>query len=402
MIGNQKPTFKTCPKYKETAGKDAGELAKCYGLTPDDWQQDILNDWLAIGSDSKYISKTCGLSVPRQNGKNGELEMRVLYGMAILGESFLFTAHEVKTAKEAFLRLCSFFENERQYPELAEMVIDIKRGNGQESIKLNNGASIKYSARSRGSARGFTVDVVIFDEAQELTDEQSQAIIPTLSASPLKNRQFIYTGTPPPPTAPGEVFTRIRNRAHEEENNKSLCWHEWSVEEIGDVTDKKRWYATNPAMGIRIEEEAIEEECRSLSKEGFARERLGWWSSIQYSFLFTEEQWQSYKAPKALFWGDGRVSCGVKFSVDGNNFAVCMAVEGEEYTYLELPADLYGMGNGVVQIAEFLIANKHKIANVVIDGQACAGSLYDAIKRELSAKQVLLPNAMQVAICASL
>ena len=60
------------------------------------------------------------------------------------------------------------------------------------------------------------------------------------------------------------------------------------------------------------------------------------------------------------------------------------------------------MGNGVVQIAEFLIANKHKIANVVIDGQACAVSLYDAIKRELSAKQVLLPNAMQVASCASL
>ena len=47
--------------------------------------------------------------------------MRELYGMVVLGERFLHTAHEVKTARKAFLRIAGFFENPRQYPELAAM-----------------------------------------------------------------------------------------------------------------------------------------------------------------------------------------------------------------------------------------------------------------------------------------
>jgi hypothetical protein len=33
-----------------------------------------------------------------------------------LGEKFLHTAHEVKTARKAFLRIASFFENRRNTP----------------------------------------------------------------------------------------------------------------------------------------------------------------------------------------------------------------------------------------------------------------------------------------------
>ena len=36
-------------------------------------------------------------------------------------------------------------------------------------------------------------------------------------------------------------------------------------------------YATNPALGIRLSEEFTGEELRTMSADGFARERLGWW-----------------------------------------------------------------------------------------------------------------------------
>lgn len=188
-------------------------MAGAYGLMPDPWQQTVLDDWLAYDDDGTYAHDTCGLAVPRQNGKNGVLEVRELYGAAVEGEKILHTAHEVKTARKAFLRLCSFFENESEYPEMAEIVKAIRKTNGQEAIELTNGGSIEFSARSKGAARGFTVDVVVCDEAQELTDDQLEALMPTSSAGPLQNSQLILLGTPPGPTTNGDVFPRTRRNA---------------------------------------------------------------------------------------------------------------------------------------------------------------------------------------------
>ena len=63
-----------------------------------------------------------------------------------------------------------------------------------------------------------------------------------------------------------------------------------------DLEDHAVWYQTNPAMGIRLSEEFAAEECRSMSADGFARERLGWWSPG-----LTE---QSDKALEARAWAD--------------------------------------------------------------------------------------------------
>ena len=119
----------------------------------------------------------------------------------------------------------------------------------------------------------------------------------TLAASATGTRQLIYTGTPPYPGCPGDVFRRRRTAclgapgAHD-------AWHEWSVEgeqvDKIDLEDHAVWYQTNPAMGIRLSEEFAAEECRSMSADGFARERLGWWSPV-----LTE---QSDKALDARAW----------------------------------------------------------------------------------------------------
>jgi len=252
-IGNQKPQIKVEPKRYSTDGADAALLASSYGLTPDKWQRDILDCWLGRNKKDKFTSRSCGLSVPRQNGKNALLEMRELYGLCIIGERILHSAHEVKTAAEAFRRLCSFFENKEDYPEVDALLLRIRRTNGQEAIELTNGGLIRFSARSRGAARGMTFDLIVMDEAQELTDEHMEAMIPTKSSSPLQNSQTIFTGTPPPPGAVATVFPRTRRNIIGKKD-KHACWHEWSVEEIGDVTDMERAYETNPAMGIRLSE----------------------------------------------------------------------------------------------------------------------------------------------------
>src|SRR5699024_3149953 len=120
----------------------------------------------------------------RQNGKNAVVEILELYALTILGFRVLHTAHEVKTARKAFLRLASFFENDRERPDLAGMVKSIRQANGQEQIFLTNGGSVEFIARSKNSGRGFTVDMLVCDEAQECPEEAQAALLPTFPAAP--------------------------------------------------------------------------------------------------------------------------------------------------------------------------------------------------------------------------
>lgn len=398
--GAQEPRVRVEPKRLYTDGDDAATLSAAYGLAPDPWQKIVLDAWLGRGKNDKYTATTCGLAVPRQNGKNAIIEERELYGLTVIGESFLHTAHEVKTARKAFLRLCSFFENEREYPELAEMVVSIRKTNGQESITLNNGGNIEFSARSKSAARGFTKDVVVFDEAQELTDEQMEAILSTMAAAPLGNRQLIFTGTPPPPSSPGEVFRRVRADAMAKKPDRHLSWHEWSVEYIGDVTDRERWYATNPALGIRLDEEFTETELRRLSEDGFARERLGWWSSESQSAVISEAEWAALSVddPPA----GGKLAYGVKFSPDGATVALAVALKPKDATpFVEL-IEHRSMRDGTAWLAEWLTARKNGAAAIVVDGRSNADSLVAQLRENgVPQKEICVPRTADVIASAT-
>src|SRR5690606_40944492 len=54
-------------RVKRSDADDAEFLAASYGLTPDEWQRLVLEDWLAVRPDGRWASLKCGLAVPRQN-----------------------------------------------------------------------------------------------------------------------------------------------------------------------------------------------------------------------------------------------------------------------------------------------------------------------------------------------
>lgn len=284
------PFLEVVPPAADNLYDEAVYLASSYGLTPDDWQSLVLWAWLGQSDNRRWAASRCGLSVPRQNGKNGALEIRELYGMVLLGERFLHTAHEVKTARKAFLRLASFFEN-LAYPELAGLVKEVRRTNGQEAIILTNGGSCEFVARSRGSGRGFTVDVLVLDEAQELTEEQYAALSPTISAAPLGNPQRIMLGTPPGPTLTGEVFGRLRNSAQAIAPER-VCWIEYAASDPTALDDIRQWQEANPALGIRLSLDTVADERSDFSDDTFLLERLGVWP-VAGSTVIDMDRWSA-------------------------------------------------------------------------------------------------------------
>lgn len=309
VLGVQTPRLAVECEQVGNYADEAAFLASKYGLTPDPWQEYVLRQWLAYREDGKWSHSRVGLSVPRQNGKNALIEIRELFGMVGLGEKILHTAHEVKTARKAFLRLASFFDNPKKYPELAAMAVEIRRTNGQEAIVLSNGGSVEFVARSKGSARGFTVDIVVMDEAQEMGDDSLEALGPTTSAAPLQNRQMIWTGTPPSEGMNSEVFTRLRTQALEGTTTR-VCWLEWSMDDDGDIHSQEQIAQANPAMNRRVGLEELLEDLTNYSEEGFARERGGVWKFAGTAAVIDPESWDRV--------GDGAstVTDPVAFAVD--------------------------------------------------------------------------------------
>ena len=216
MKGSQDPRIRIEPKRKTTDGTDAGLLMSEYGSRLDPWQQLVVDCWLGKDKAGKYTTTSAGLAMPRQNGKNVCLEAREFFGMVVNGEKVLHTAHQVKTEKESFRRLVAMFTND-MHPDAEALVAQIRYTNGEEAIVLDNGAEIRYSARSRQATRGFDgVSVVVYDEAQELTDDQIEALMPTLAASRTGTRQTIYTGTPPYPKLSGRSIPASKEVVHGE------------------------------------------------------------------------------------------------------------------------------------------------------------------------------------------
>lgn len=313
--------------------------------------------------------------MPRQNGKNGVLEMRELFGMVGMGEKFLHTAHEVKTARKAFLRLASFFENERQYPELARMVKEVRRTNGQEAIVLDNGGSVEFVARSKGSGRGFTVDVLVMDEAQDLSEDSLAALLPTISAAPTGNPQQIMTGTPPGPRAVGEVFTRVRDAGVLGQDHR-LGWLEWSVKGEVDLDDRSLWAATNPALGTRLGWDVVADERAAFDDETFGRERLGMWADGSASAVFGPGAWESCRVglPSGLVIG----GLAVAVSYDLSKAAiVAAAVEGDRVHVKPLQ---HGPGTGWVAARAKELQVRHNVA-VAVDPFGPASDLIPELER---------------------
>jgi hypothetical protein len=291
------------------------------------------------------------------------VEARAEAGMIMYNEQVIYTAHLQKTATETFEEMASFFDT----PKLRNYLKDIKTALGREQIILKSGARVKFLARTRNGGRGQHGDLLIFDEAQELSMEAQASFIPAISAS--MNPQTIYTGTPPDDNAEGIVFRGIRDKAISG-NTKSTAWFEFSVADIGDVRDRDRWAETNPALGRRILESTIESECEQMPSRTFAQERLGWWSPIEekkLDYAIDKDAWNACKstAPKP----EGKTAYGIKFSADGSTVALCGAVIPEDGPARISLIELRPTGRGIGWLADWLNERYRKASCVVIDGR---------------------------------
>jgi hypothetical protein len=378
--GVQAPALRNVPAFLTSAGPEAVELAARCGLHCDVWQADVLRDALGERPDGSWAAKRVAVIVSRQNGKGSVLEARVLAGLTLFGERLImWTAHEMKTAMEAYRRVEALIEAN---PSIKRLVKRYVKTNGSEGIEFRNGARLRFVARSKGSGRGFSCDCLILDEAYALTGEQLSALMPTMSARP--NAQIWFTSSPPLDAISGDVLFRLRDAALA--RDRSLAYFDWGLQgvdldNLGDIDlgDPELWAQTNPAYGVRINEEFTAQEFSSMPPADFARERLGVWPGrFTGGSVIDLAQWAKLADPGSVFAGDLALAFDVTPLRDWSSIAA-YGLRADGLGHLEL----IDHRPGVDWLADRLVMLKERWNPVALgcDGKSPAASLIGDLER---------------------
>jgi hypothetical protein len=364
-----------------------------FGVVFDPWQDGAGRVILAKREDGSYACSVGGvvISIPRQVGKTF-LVGAIVFALCLLcpGLTVLWTAHRLRTAAETFGKMQAFAGRKKVKPHVANVYV----GSGDEEIRFHNGSRILFGARERGFGRGFDdVDVEVFDEAQILTENAIDDMVPATNTA--ANPLLILMGTPPKPSDPSEVFTTKRAAALAGDD-EDTAYIEFSADCGCELGDRKQWRKANPSfVSGRTPETAMLRMLKNLSPDSFVREGLGVWDEAakRAASLIESDAWGRLEVDVAP--DDGAVAYGVKFSPDGATVALAAAIRptGGGRTHVE-GVEHRPLVDGTRWLVDWLAGRD---ARAIIDGKAGSGALVEALRKAaVSAKRIHRPTTDEV------
>ncbi len=219
------------------------------------WQQTLFDDACKVTDDGYWFHKGICTIVARQNGKTHALRMRILAGLYLWDERLVVaTAQNREVARETFKLVADTIQ---QTPFLNAELDYVRWANGQEEIRLKNGARYKVVAPNGGS-RGLSADLVIIDELREHKDDEAYAaLVYTTTARP-KSQVWLSSNAG---DAASLVLNRIKDNAYKDIANgkvANMLWMEWSAVPNSPIDDREAWQMANPALGHTITEDILE------------------------------------------------------------------------------------------------------------------------------------------------
>lgn len=406
------PRLRRVLPYADTIGDVAVAAAPSMGYELVPWQSQLLLDMGAVDSRGKWVHPRVGISVERQQGKSVDLIVWVAVLAALAGYKVLWTDHNYSTTMEMLERFRKIFgrkpgDRVHGMPGWRGRLSDVCSQTGQEWMAFSSGGVIQFSTRTKSSRLGFSFDVVVYDEAQELRNEHTQVINPTTTSGDKHNLQLIYAGTPTRAGSPAETFRELREQAWEGgEKADDLLWLEYGVAEIGDIWDRSRWPKVMPSLGYHADPRAIAVGMKDMDELGAAQEYLGYWlppSAQTESPLIGEDLWRSTLIPpEAVPARFAKLAYGVKFSSDGGSVALAVAASDGMAAHIELPF-CEPTARGTKWLVNWLAVRANQACSVVVDGKSGAGSLCDRLQELGTPKgYVIRPTTDQAITAANL
>lgn len=260
------------------------------GITFDDWQDETGRLILTKRADGTLAATIdgVGLSLPRQVGKT-YLIGALVFALCVNkpGLLVIWSAHHARTHGETFLAMQGFADRAKVKPHIKQVFT----GSGDEEIRFHNGSRILFGARERGFGRGIPgVDILIFDEAQILSERALANMLATMNTSRFGLQ--LYIGTPPKPEDNSEAFARMRREAIAG-TLLDGAWVEFGADNGADHDDRKQWRKANPSFPKRTPAQSMLRLKRKLTVDDWLREGMGIWDDEGRSLPIPLAAWSA-------------------------------------------------------------------------------------------------------------
>jgi hypothetical protein len=351
------------------------------------WQKPIGQIILAKRGDGKYASTIggTGLSIPRQVGKTFLVGM-IIFALCLLrpGLTVVWSAHRLRTAEETFKKMQALTRRKRIAPHIAKVIL----GSGEESIEFTNGSRILFGARAAGFGRGFDeVDVVVYDEAQILGENALDDMIPAMNQCRQETGALLmFMGTPPKPTDPGEIFTRMRQEALSGEDDDT-AWIEFGSDPGYEFTplpakltdaDWVQIAKANPSFPEDTPREAILRMRKKLGEASFLREGAGIWDEFEKTEqVIAGGSWSRLVIPDETAPDDAPTRYSLTMSPE-RQAVIGVAIDREDDIFVDL-AEMARVDD-TRALVEWFVGRKSRRMVVMIDSRDPAAAFANDLR----------------------
>ena len=328
LTGRQEPADESWFDGDEDDGDRAARLGARIGLKPFPFQWVALRKILSRRDDGLWTHPDGLLIATRQSGKSEILVLRMLFGALILGETTVYSAQRWATAESIYRRLKAVIESR---PSLAaRLVCDPTCSSSRAVFEFRNGARIALGVRSGDLGRGLDrLDLVIFDEAYNLTEVEVSALAGAQLSSP--NAQTLYTST-------AAVWEKHPNcqvlndlRRLGQQRQPDLYFAEWGAPAELERDDPETWRLASPSFGVIQKERDVR---RMLAKSTtpaarslFDADVLGWgdWPPDESALgaVIAADVWEALADPAPELVGP--IALAVDRSPDRKQWAIAAA-----------------------------------------------------------------------------
>ena len=230
------------------------------------------------------------LTVPRQSGKTTLMLAAMTHRCIAMGDRqrVFYTA---QTGKDARLK----WEDEH-VPVLERSalspLIQVRRTNGSEAIRWNNGSLWSLLATTESAGHGAQADLGVLDEAFSYVDDRlEQAMKPAMVTRPQPQLWIVSTAGTEDSLYLNEKIDDGRMRAAAGATS-SVAFFEWSAPEEADIASPDTWRACMPALGLTVPIEAIRSDFESMREPEFRRAYLN-----QRQDRAASAPWQQLRRP---------------------------------------------------------------------------------------------------------
>lgn len=316
---------------RETLGGKVAEVAAALGTPLMPWQRQVVDVAMELDPETgRLFYREVDFLVPRQSGKTTLILALAVHRARAWAEpqNIAYAAQTRNDSRKKWEDDHVAALNASPFGRRKPRPYRVRKTNGNEAILWDNGSRHGIEASTEKSGHGSTLDLGFIDEAFAQVDARlEQAFKPAQITRPDPQLYVVSTAGRTPKHSP-YLWAKVEaGRARcVTGDHPRVAYFEWSALDDADRADPATWWATMPALGHTVTEDAVAADFASMDPDEFDRAYLNRWNPGVAGSVIPLDRW---KAQATLTGLADPVCFGVDVSPDGEWSTIVAAGDAE-------------------------------------------------------------------------